>query len=150
VSLRGWPGGAPRMWFFCGPPGAFPFAEGDHVEFVALGEVGLEMVLDRDSTSPDSDGIAMYAQRTGAYPFFDFTVTPIPSSCPYHVDGCGTVARAAGVTLESPTWGSSTLDAPSDEPAVFEADDGASLSVYWVRGEERAAVDDECALGLRR
>lgn len=145
VSLRSFPGGAPRTWFFCGPPDAFPFSEGDHVEFVAQGEVGVEMFLDGES-----EGVSMYAQRTGAYPFFDFTVTPIPSSCPYHVDGCGTVARTIGVTLESPTWGSVTLDAPSDEPAVFEADDGASLSVYWVRGEERAAVDDECALGLRR
>lgn len=148
LQLREPEASVPRRWFFCGPPDTFPFAVGDLVRIDVVAETGVELRrLDPESMSPMPGAPSLYASRGGAVPFLDFTVSTMPSSCAFHVDACGTVARTLGVALESPTRGTKTLPWPSTRPVEFEASDGSSVSISWVRGQERTVVDETCGLG---
>jgi hypothetical protein len=58
---------------------------------------------------------------------------------------CGTVARAASISISSGASAATTIRA--GESASIDLDDGSSIEVLVVHAQHRVLVDPECAAG---
>ena len=147
-------GGNEDRMYLCAPMTELPFAVGDQLEITSdlLGEAfGEPTSLDIRKTDELTGTLLAQVQLVRSAQLGDvdaLTFGLVPDfSCDYAAEPvCGTVARAASLTVHADDYGSARLR-PGDAAPRLEADDGSAYEVYLAHAQERVVLDPECAEG---
>ncbi len=147
-------GGNEDRMYLCAPMGQLPFAVGDQLEIdsdlvgEAQGEPTSVDVRHYDATSGALLGRVQLVRSAQLGDIDELTFGVVPDfSCDYAAEPvCGTVARAASLTVYADAYGSAQLR-PGDAAPRLEGPDGSAYEVYLAHAQERVVLDPECAEG---
>jgi hypothetical protein len=147
---------ATERLYLCAPLAELPFAEGDTVMINNAplhGGSGGDwdaLKITRDSTLVDAPATAveLHLVRGDLLPTVgELAFGLVPDfECGFAAESaCGTVARAASLTVHADAFGSAVLEPGTN--ASLEAADGARFEVYLAHAQDRVVLDPICADG---
>lgn len=151
-SLGAEPDSGGERWHVCAPLTDFPFVPGDGVEIEAASGgddwegLVVSLYTPGDAAEPATE---LHLTRGASVPQIrglEFAVVP-DFGCGFAPDDvCGTVARAASVTVGGGVYNAATLE-PGATPAMLEGSDGSTMQVLLSHAQDRVVLDPSCAEG---
>lgn len=144
IDLAATDGGTRRM-YLCAPALPLPFAVGDDVTVRMEYGVQSESVVVETAATPTRRLVVSRGASAPVVGGLQIAVVPL-YGCELSVDDCGTVARAAGVSLGGGSFPAATA-ATGGEPVVLDAEDGTRITVAVAHAQARMVLDTDCAAG---